>query len=192
MKRVIKLLLIVLIVVLIGGYVSGYRSMRNTEAKSEEIDSFDFSLRYNVNGDDKISTFDNICIVHTVEGIKEFQLELSKRHKTEILSKMKELNILDEDYSFIGKEYIYVTPCANYELVIKFNSEERIIKWTTNNIPPFSIEFDDEGDARMVAEAGYRGEFEKVKSLLDIKTFIVNILGEYEEFKSLPEHIRYQ
>lgn len=61
-------------------------------ADSEEKSDFEFSLTYNVNGYDKISTYDNKFRLDTIEGLIEIDLILSQEDKESI--KEKYLNCL--------------------------------------------------------------------------------------------------
>lgn len=192
MKKLVRFFVILAIVLLVVGYSYRINSLKNINDRNTVDDSFNFSLRYNVNGDDMISTFDNTCTVHTVDGMEKIQLELSHADKVKILDKIKELNILNEDYSFLEKKYFIITPCGKYELVVEINSEKYTINWTSNNMPPFSVDVTEEGETTLLVDDEYKEDYDRLKRLFDLKTFIVNTLYEYSNVKALPEHIWYQ
>jgi len=157
--------------------------------KDAEGSSFDFTLRYNVKGSNMVSSFNDTLIIDTVEGPKTIEFILSNEDREKIKDKFLELEIMNEDYTFLKNEHLKVKPYEENELIVEIDKEEFRIEWTTNNIPPFRINVT---SGSTEAVEGYEEDFEKFKRLLELKNFIINIVEESEEFKMLPPQRGYQ
>ena len=157
--------------------------------KDKDERNFDFTLRYNVGGSSLVSSFNNTAKVDTVEGPKVIEFILTKGEKEKIKEKFLELEIMNEDYTFLKKEYMQVTPCEKNDLIVELGDEKFHIEWSTNNIPPFSL---DVTTGSIKPSEGYEEEFDKLNKLLELKKYILNIVEESEEYQKLPPLRGYQ
>lgn len=153
-------------------------------------EDFNFSLQYNVNGDDKISTFDNSFKVNTVEGYKTIDLALTKKEKEEIKAFIIENNILEEDYTGLNDNPV-IEPWENFALEVHLEGEQHLIKWNTNNLLNL-IQSIDPSSGEVQPLEGKEEEYQKVKKLYDFRNLVVEIIYNHRETEGLPPHIGYQ
>ena len=152
------------------------------------MEDFNFSLQYNVGGRDFISTYDNILTVDTVAGIKTVEFHLSDKDKRRIKGKIESLGIMEEDFASLPKSGLVISPLGKYNLMITLNGVEKRAYWTTEYINPIVFPIKEKPTD---PASRYEGEYGRVNKLFDLKNFIVDIIMEYETFKSLPKHKMY-
>lgn len=124
-----------------------------------EEDDFNFSLTYNVDGKDFISTYENLLIKDTISGIKTIEFEFNKEDLRKIRSKVLELGIMEEDFRGMPKSGFQLSTIAKYKLKIDLNGESKIIYWTTEN-SSLKIPLEQNDKDR------YEGEYGRVNKLL--------------------------
>ncbi len=151
-------------------------------------ETFNFSLRYNVDGRDYISTFDEQLTVDTVDGIKVIDFKLKNSDLKKIKNKMIELDIFEGDFTKLRRSGVTLSVNGIYDLGFEYNGVTKSIYWTTGNANLIII-VDDLKNAS--EEDRYEGEYGQVNKLFDLKTFIVEIIYEYDEYKALPPHKMY-
>jgi|LGVF01.2.fsa_nt_gb hypothetical protein len=176
MKKIVVVLLIITFIVTIGF----------TIMSDEKTDNFDFSLRYSVDGNDFVSTFDHTLKVDTVAGIKITDFEFTEKDLERIKSKIIELGITETDFSEMPNSGLIIFPMGIYTLDLKYDGQTKSIYWTTQNASPILSESIKNKKTR------YDGEYGRVYRLFDLKDFIVEIIKEYDEYKELPAHRMYQ
>ena len=161
------------------------------EQKLRSEDKFEFSLEFSVNGEDKISTFDNSFRVHTVEGIKTINLELTEEEKDNIKNFIKDKRIIKEN-GFVGNKSSKGLDISLHRERCTFtyvlNDKENTIRWTSGSIGPFEYDFN---EGKSITLKGNENNLKKVKNLFELRDFIEHIIYEHEETKDLPEHIMY-
>ncbi len=155
----------------------------------EEETNFNFTLKYNVEGSNVISSFNNSIKINTVNGPKIIEYIFSDEEKKKIMQTFIDLKIMEEDYTFLKKSYLQVTPCEKNELIVELGDIEFNISWTTNNIPPFTL---DPTTGSITPKEGYEEVFSKYKKLVDMKELIIKIAEASEEYKKLPPQMGYQ
>jgi hypothetical protein len=150
---------------------------------------FNFTMSYNVEGRDYISTIDNKFIVDTVEGQKEINFIFSGNDKALIKQKIIDSSILKENYRFLKNTYAMVTPCEVCKLDIQIDGKKHSFKWTSENMMPFSF---DMVSNKVIVEEKYKDDYEKLRKLYEIKGYIIDLIYKYPEVKALPEHQMYE
>lgn len=157
------------------------------ELKKDDND-FDFSLEFNVNGDDKISTFDDSFKSHTVEGVKTIKLVLSDEELNTIKEYIADNEILNENYTH-KKSTIVITPEEECTLIVKSDGVESTIKWTSNDIGLFSV---DATTGKAIPSKDNEENYEKVMKLFELRKLIEKAIYSHIQTKDLPEHVGYQ
>jgi hypothetical protein len=147
-------------------------------------DDFNFSLRYNIDGKDFISTFDQTLTQDTVEGMMTIDFKLTKSDMKKIKNKIVALGIIEEDFRGLPVSLVNLSTVGKYDLKISLNGEIKNIHWTSKNAR-FVIGIEQENEDK------YIGEYARVNKLFELKRFIYEIIITYDEFKNLPAHILY-
>jgi|LGVF01.2.fsa_nt_gb hypothetical protein len=176
-----KLVLIIFVISVVVASIITFNLITTKE-------TFNFSLRYNVDGKDFISTFDEQLTVDTVHGIKVIDFKLKNSDLNKIKNKMIELDIFEGDFTKLRRSGVTLSVNGIYELGFEYNGVTRSIYWTTGNTNPVIIVDDLENVSE---EDRYKGEYGQVNKLFDLKTFILEIIKEYDEYKALPPHKMY-
>jgi hypothetical protein len=90
-------------------------------------DSINFSLRYSVDGNDFVSTFDNTLKVDTVAGIKTIDFKFTKKDLERIKNKIIELEIMDTDFREMSNSGVTISTMGIYTLDLEFNGKTKTI-----------------------------------------------------------------
>lgn len=151
-------------------------------------DEFEFSLVFSVNGDDKISTFDNSFRVHTVDGIKVINLELTKEEKDKVKRFIIDRRITKEKGYIGNSKGLVINPCEKCTFIYILNGEENTISWTTESLGPYSINVN---EGKITPLEGNEENYEKVRNLFDLRKLIEDIIYQHKETDGLPEHVQY-
>lgn len=175
MKKYITLFILLIICILIALGLNSYLTNK---------DDFNFSLTYNVDGKDYVSTFDNTLRKDTVAGLKTIDFEFSKNDLNKIKDKIVELEIMEGDFKKLPHSGLIISPNGIYKLKIEMNGETKLLYWETGNSNPRPSEV-------LNAEDRYDGVYGRVYKLFDLKDFIIEIIEEYEEYQKLPPHNLY-
>lgn len=149
---------------------------------NNKSESFNFSLRYGVDGRNFVSTTSRLLDADTVEGQRSVDFEFTEDDLKRIKDKVIELEIMEIDFREMPKSDVTLSIKGIYKLDIELDGETKSIYWTTENAyfeSPLTLE--NEND-----EERYEGDFGKAKRLFDLKNFILMIIKEYDEYKELP------
>lgn len=174
---------------------------------NREVSDFDFSLKYNVEGKDFVSTFDHSLVQDTVDGMVRIDFEFKKEDLEKIKSKIEELEIMVDDFSGLPSSETTYYPMSEYHLQINLGGEIKNIRWSSRNANIDNaldvlgkIDIDDEEslfDEITLVELeskdhkSYEGAYGRVNKLFDLKTYIIEIIKEYDQYKELPAHKMY-
>lgn len=174
---------------------------------NRDTNKFDFSLRYNVDGKDFVSTFENLLTQDTVEGIKTVDFKFKQKDLKKIKDKIDELGIMDEDFNGLPRSDFNHNTIGLYRLKIRLNGQTKSIFWTSSNVR-MNMDFEvieeigsDEDDktvnkvtlikVKNDEDDRYEGEYGRANKLFELKNFIIDIIYDYEEFKEIPQHKLY-
>jgi len=169
---------------------------------NNESESFNFSLKYGVDGKNFVSTNDKTLKADTVEGIKTIDFEFTQKDLERIRDKIIELEIMEIDFREMPRSDVSISTVGIYTMDIELNEKTKTIYWTTNNAS-FNIDYEILGKLKVDNENGiinevtlvelkeaeekrYDGENGRVNRLFDLKNFIIEIINEYDEYKELP------
>lgn len=170
-----KIMIGILTVILIVGVYAFY--------SHQEDENFNFSLQYSVGGKDMISTFDNTLTQDTVEGLITIDFELSKSDMKRIKEKIESLRIMEDDFRGMPNSGLIISPSSKCTLKIELDGETKEIYWTSSNANPVLPVV---GEKIKVEEP-----YERAHRLFELKGFIIDIIMEYDELKTLPAHKMY-
>lgn len=187
---------IIVMLIILSSLVIGFLIINN------ESESFNFSLKYGVDGKNFVSTTDKTLKVDTVEGIKVINFEFTKNDLKRIEEKIIELEVLEIDFRKMPRSDFEISTLGIYTLNIELNGKTKTIYWTTNN-SSFNINYEVVGKIKVDNENGiineitqvnlkeaeekrYDGEYGRAKRLFDLKNFILEIIKEYDNYKELP------
>jgi hypothetical protein len=142
-----------------------------------EITDFNFIFKYDVGGSSVLNTYDN---TYTRSGAPYITMKLDKFEVYEIFSDMKKIDIFNYPESF--PEYIFVTPKSEFYLEVTYKKEKKVIKWTSDNMPPFSI---DTKTGKIKFDDAKRDKY--IINLQKMVIRIMKIIEAKPEYKNLPE-----
>ena len=146
--------------------------------RSADINSnFDFILKYSVEGRSVLNTYDD---TYTKEGSPIIKMKLSKDEKESILAEMQKIDIFNYPESF--PEYLHWSLPDKQYLEVTYKGRKKIIEWTIDNMPPFSI---DVGTNEISFEDKYKDN--EVLILNKMIRKIIEIIEAKPEYKELPE-----
>ncbi len=146
-------------------FISGCSSSQTTVPND-----FNFSLRFGVQGKNKLSTFDDTFTKDMViEEPITIELKLTEKEMTSIYDEMKNIDIVSYPEVYkpetLSPNKTFVTPYQTYELVIVYDGKTKKILWEDENLNNSS----------------------KAKKLRALINSIVETVQNKEEYEELPQ-----
>ena len=139
--------------------------------------NFDFILKYGYEGRSVLNTYND---TYTKEGSPIIKMELSKDEMETILSEMQKIDIFNYPEAFPA--YIHWSLPVKQYLEITYKGHKKIIAWTIDNMPPFTINVETN---EVIIEDKYKDN--EVLILSGVVKKIIEIIEAKPEYKKLPE-----